>query len=179
MSSRVSITSYIAIILILFYSYCNIQIATLKIRTKYNLTFSIQLYFFASDDLFYIFANVVNCLLDNTHFYIVFFTVFPLISITFMQLYRVYVSWSTIDYLKNVVAFYLFNYTIDYRVLIGQWDGAGWKFRHPTIYHIWLKGILLLEYISSLILFVEADKLQLLFTLIKLLIPPVYSMIIK
>ena len=84
MSLCICITSYKAVIFILFYSYCYIEVSTLEIGVKVYLVLSdyIQvLTILVFGQIFLCQANGVDCFSDEADFYFISFTVFPFIII--------------------------------------------------------------------------------------------------
>jgi len=75
--------------------------------------------------LFLVFPHVVYSLLYHTNFHLILLPVFPLISLTFVQLHGVDMSGSTVDNLKHVTVLNPLDDGLDVGVLVGEGDGAG------------------------------------------------------
>lgn len=121
MATSVGIASDETIVLEWFYSDYSVEIATLEIWVEFNLLLVATQW--AMIEVWPIwnvfFAYLFDGLGNGIDFYFIFLSIFPPITVTFVQLDRINMSRTSINYLKTRISFHFLNDWVDKNILVG------------------------------------------------------------
>ena len=126
MTSGVCVTSYETIELCLLNTNCHIQVTTLEIGIELYLTLLVNWSTCIALLLqpWILLAYHLDGLFNSVYLHIVFLSIFPKISIVFMQLNRINMSRTTVHYLISWIRLYFLKDSFDQTIFIGQRNGA-------------------------------------------------------